>query len=884
MILRAIFIRRLNEPRRLPAATASELVRWSLYSALLALVASCSTTYRMGEPIHAGHVAPPTSPHPSAGPSTTAAPLDEWDLKWAKVQGSPDTVSWVDHFRICAIKYRYRNYDALFRCLDLFDKRIARGGKALEHGDEARQAAPVLSGWLRASAYADLGDRSAALKSAELAWAALPERYRRGEVPPDFGKFLEKTEKNFTRGVWRIAGMSVFSADPTLWGRDNPAALDMGSQTIAMSLAAQRAVLYQQLGRTEEAKVALGQLEKWGRFQLNDGVIPFVGGSFPYGAQVQLLSLGPLYAAGSYAQAVTAYEAAGKRLASQRRKQQILMANAWLVLPVRLVMLASEKALAQPDVRAFAVASEDAANALLYASSLARTGRTADARAMFDSLLEMPELRAMGNLYWVVLYARSQISQQDGKPEEAIGYLRQSVDAIESVRGTIAFEAAKIGFAGDKQAVYADLVRLLAESGDWTGAFMAAERAKARSLVDLLAQHHELAPPHASDDKVRALLAQAAVTQDAGVPGTESEIRGIKLVADSRVALSMAAPEAASLLAVQTVPISEIRARLAPDEALVDYFVVGDDLYAFVLNGSKLSGFRLSARGLDADVRAFRDAIQGHNQPTDQLGARLYDRLIRPLSAALTSPTLTISPNGPLHYLPFAALKDGNKYLVDQYSIRLIPSAGTLAYLRTDHPARPGTLLALGNPDLGDSSYNLPNAQAEAEQVAAMFPDSRALVGAAASKGAILELGSGFAMLHFATHGKFNADTPLASGLYLAKEGRDDGVLTVDDLYSMRLDADLVTLSACETALGQVANGDDVIGLTRGFLYAGARSIVASLWEVDDAATKQLMLSFYRNLKYGDKREALRLAQIETRAKYPEPLYWAAFQIVGQAE
>jgi CHAT domain-containing protein len=106
-------------------------------------------------------------------------------------------------------------------------------------------------------------------------------------------------------------------------------------------------------------------------------------------------------------------------------------------------------------------------------------------------------------------------------------------------------------------------------------------------------------------------------------------------------------------------------------------------------------------------------------------------------------------------------------------------------------------------------------------------------------------------------------------------------VLTVADLYTLRFDADLVTLSACETGLGKVASGDDVIGLTRGFLYAGARSIVASLWEVDDAATEQLMLAFYGNLQTHDKRESLRLAQIDTRTRYPQPLFWAAFQIVG---
>jgi len=124
----------------------------------------------------------------------------------------------------------------------------------------------------------------------------------------------------------------------------------------------------------------------------------------------------------------------------------------------------------------------------------------------------------------------------------------------------------------------------------------------------------------------------------------------------------------------------------------------------------------------------------------------------------------------------------------------------------------------------------------------------------------------------------------LSSGLYLAKDAKNDGVLTVGELYSMNLDADLVTLSACETGLGKVANGDDVVGLTRGFLYAGSRSIVASLWSVDDQATATLMKAFYENLSNQNKQEALRLAQLKTRKTFPHPFYWAAFQLTGRAD
>lgn len=108
-------------------------------------------------------------------------------------------------------------------------------------------------------------------------------------------------------------------------------------------------------------------------------------------------------------------------------------------------------------------------------------------------------------------------------------------------------------------------------------------------------------------------------------------------------------------------------------------------------------------------------------------------------------------------------------------------------------------------------------------------------------------------------------------------------MLTSEDLYSLQINADLVTLSACETAIGKISNGDDVIGLSRGFLYAGASSTVASLWQVDDEATSFLMIEFYKNLKSTNKRQALRAAQLETKKRYPQPYYWAAFQLIGKS-
>lgn len=841
---------------------------------------------RMGDPLKADPAA--KSPDTTARQverqnSKKQAGFDQWAEEWRLIQSPDDPVDWIDHFRVCAIKFRYRNYDELFRCLDSFEAKVAKGGKRVSHVEAVRRATPVLTGWMRAFAYAELGEPDVALKWAESAWNALPEDYRETRQAFFLGG---QAHTEFTDVAWYISGSSQWVEDESRQGRDNPAGLDLTAETIAMSLAAQRSLLYQHLGETEKAKIALEQLRKWEDLKNKDTLIGLFPTSAPYKSKAQLLSTGPLFAMGEYARVVKAYDGAAADLERKRHRQQSRDMLARLWLPGTIMNSLEDLALAPftpKDARLFAV--EDASNALIYAQSLARLGKTTEARSMLDTLLALPETRAMGNLYWTTLYERSRIALEDGKREEAIGLLEQSVEAIEGVRSTISFEAAKVGFAGDKQAVYGALVGALAQTGDWSEAFLVAERAKARALVDLLAQRRDLAPPPAVDDKVRELFAHASTVEgNQGPPVTEAAVRGVMVVATARTALADLAPEAASLVSVQNVSITDIAARIANDETLIDYYRVGDDLYALLLNGTTVKGFKLSAQGLDEEVRSFRDAIERRDPKAAEHGRPLYDRLIRPLLTEIKGNKLTISPHGVLHYLPFGALSDGDQYLLDRFSVRLIPSAGTLVYLKTDRPAKAGKLLALGNPDLGDTRFDLPNAQVEAVNVAEMFADSRALVRGDASKTAVKELGNGFSILHFATHGKFNTDAPLSSGLYLAKGSEADGVLTVSDLYTLRWDVDLVTLSACETGLGRVASGDDVIGLTRGFLYAGARSIVASLWEVDDAATEKLMVSFYRNLESNDKRAALRLAQIEMRKNYPHPMYWAAFQIIGRAD
>jgi CHAT domain-containing protein len=522
----------------------------------------------------------------------------------------------------------------------------------------------------------------------------------------------------------------------------------------------------------------------------------------------------------------------------------------------------------------------------MMAKAQLETGDVAGAKAGYDRLLGMPQARDNGDIHWLLLFDRGRIAEREGQAAESIRWYREAVEVIERQRATINTEASKIGFVGDKQALYRQLVGVLVAEGRAALAFEYAERAKSRALVDLLAATRDLAVRQGNEAQLRALVTMGdAAEAEARV---QSEVardaagQSRSLAGKARAELAAQAPELASLVSVSYLAADQMRAALRPDEALVEYFYGGETLFAFLATREAVQAQRLDARGLEADVREFRRAVanplaNGHLERAQSL----YGRLIKPFEDALEGRALTIVPHGALHYLPFAALHDGSRYLVERAGIRVLPSASVLRYLRVPAggPAQP--VLALGNPDLGDARYDLGFAQAEAEAVAALAPQSRTLVRREATETAFREAAGAFNVLHIASHGEFNADAPLQSALFLARDPQNDGRLTVAELYGLRLSAELVVLSACETGLGSTLSGDDVVGLSRGFLYAGGNSVVASLWKVDDLATGQLMTRFYENLRQLDKREALRQAQLQVKGTRPHPFFWAAFQLTG---
>ena len=514
-------------------------------------------------------------------------------------------------------------------------------------------------------------------------------------------------------------------------------------------------------------------------------------------------------------------------------------------------------------------------------------GEIPEAKKGFDKMLTSPAVSQNGEIYWLLLYDRGRVAAHEGDLPAAIEFWRRAIEVIEEQRSTINTEASKIGFVGDKQAVYRALVAGLFAQQKNIEAFDYVERSKARALVDLLAGKKDFAVAAPNAEEIRKLLSGAdAAEEEARVQGALAAQSG-RRSADVRLevkALREQAPDLASLVSVSSTPLAEIQSRIPEDEALVEYYYDDNALYAFVISREGLQAAKLDSGGLEADVRMLRKAVElpagdGH----DALSRRLHARLIAPLPGLSGKQKLLIVAHGILHYLPFAALRDDAGYLIDRYSLRFLPSASVIRYLRRGGSQEQAGVLAFGNPDLGDPKLDLKFAQEEAVEIARKVPQSRALLRKEATESAFRQYAGGFGYLHFATHGEFNADAPLKSALMLARDERSDGLLTVDKLYSTRLGAELVTLSACETGLGKIANGDDVVGLTRGFLYAGAATVVASLWKVDDQATAALMTRFYDELKAGDKRAALRAAQLATREKFPHPFFWAAFQLTGDA-
>lgn len=526
--------------------------------------------------------------------------------------------------------------------------------------------------------------------------------------------------------------------------------------------------------------------------------------------------------------------------------------------------------------------------AFMMSKALLESGRAAEAKSGFERLLAIRQAQENGEIYWLLLNDRGRIAEQEGDLAAALDCYRRAIDIVERQRASINTEASKIGFVGDKQALYARAIAAALALNQPALAYDYMERAKSRALVDLLAAKSS-APLALKtlDAPAQALLGAYRQAADEAAAQLPLDMAGAPLergAAGPARALRQREPELASLVTVESLPLAQVRTYLQPDETLVEYYLNGKELVLVAAAADSVVSARIDAATLEQDIRAFRALIEAQDGQALAAGQALYARLLGPVERQIAGRNLVIVPHGPLHYLPFAALHDGKHYLIEERNLRYLPSASVQQYLRPQPAgARLNQMLIYGNPDLGRAELDLPSAEEEARLIAQMVPEHTILTRRAASETAFKRLAGQFAYLHVAAHGQFKGDTPLQSRLVLAADADNDGSLTLGEIYDLRLNADLVTLSACETGLGTAMSGDDLIGMTRGFLYAGSSNIIASLWQVDDAATAQLMQQFYRNLLAGQsKKEALRQAQRSLWPRFPQPMFWAAFYLTGQ--
>jgi CHAT domain-containing protein/tetratricopeptide (TPR) repeat protein len=530
------------------------------------------------------------------------------------------------------------------------------------------------------------------------------------------------------------------------------------------------------------------------------------------------------------------------------------------------------------------------------------------------------------------------------KPAEARQALLDAVAAAEGLRVRVAGneEDQERSFEYLVEPYYA-LVGLLVRQGETAEALAYAERAKGRVLLDVLHGGRENVTKAMTEDEVkqeRALIAAmvapntqlARLRQQPGadpalVAQLDAQLQQARRAYESFQTNLYAAHPQLRAQRGESPPftLAELAA-LVPDSAtaLAEYVLTDDEVYLFVArrgtSGPQLQVYTLNVRGAELAemARSFRRRVAERDLAVKQPAARLYDLLLKPAERQLRGVRkLCVVPDGALWELPFQALHTGARgYLLEQYAISYAPSLSVLREMNRRRDAgggaargdaaggtRGASLFALGNPVLSGATLaraeatrdeplsQLPSAEREVNALGQLYgrDRSRVLVGAQAREAAVKAEAGRYRVLHFATHALLDDRNPMYSRILLASEpdgSSEDGLLEAWEVMKLDLSADLIVLSACQTARGRVAPGEGVIGISWALFVAGSPAAVVSQWEVDSERSTDLMVQFHSNLigprRAESKAEALRQAALKLlRGRYSHPAYWAGFILIG---
>ncbi|MEG4494650.1 tetratricopeptide repeat protein [Microcoleus sp. D3_18_C4] len=471
-----------------------------------------------------------------------------------------------------------------------------------------------------------------------------------------------------------------------------------------------------------------------------------------------------------------------------------------------------------------------------------------------------------------------------GNLTESEKMLVNAIQVWESMRQLLGSnDANKVSIFEEQARTYVTLQQVRVAQNNPIAALEIAERGRARAFVDLLTQRLSSGStnPVINTSPDREQIRQIAKAQNAtlvqySIIYDDFQIQGKQIIArESAIYIWVIQP---------TGEITFRQVDLQPlwqkHNASLASLIIGNQEFLAVRSRSSF----------------------GSTQPQPDLPT-LHQLLIDPIASLLPKDPnahVIFIPQGSLFQVPFPALQDASStYLIQKHTILTAPSIQVLALTRQQRQKlaqkqpKSSNALVLGNPTMPSvSSYPgepkrqlspLPGAEAEAIAIAPLL-NTQAIIGAQGTKAQIVQKMPQASTIHLATHGLLDDVRGLGSAIALAPSGSDDGLLTAEEIFDMKLQANLVVLSACNTGEGRIT-GDGVIGLSRALISAGVPSVIVSLWAVPDAPTSELMQSFYQNLQNNpDKAQALRQAMLTTMKTHPQPRNWAAFTLIGEAE
>jgi len=514
-----------------------------------------------------------------------------------------------------------------------------------------------------------------------------------------------------------------------------------------------------------------------------------------------------------------------------------------------------------------------------------------------------PEIR------WQSNYQKGLVYEKQNKLIEARDSYLEAIRIIEQIRGNLTIEEFKSSYINNKIDVYDRLIGIYLRLDQSQLALEFTERAKARTFFEMLANRKINFSENRSDSlinmeqekrfEIQQLYKQLQnITTGAQGNNTTRQINERNLVTelnekqdeydDILVRLKLFNPEYSQIVSVTPVGTEDMRSSLDKRSAIISYWISNDEIYLWLISKNTIiqktiPTTRESLTKSITDARRYiaSNAVEMANTEME----KLYDYLIGPVSDELKAFTnLIIVPNRSLHFLPFQALRNSDgKHLIEQFNISYEPSLSVHVLCQNRSPVEGSRFFGAALSDVSVGlNIGLPGTEDELNKILPLFADNLSAFGEAGTETFVKKNIEGYKFIHLATHGFFNFEQPVYSFLLFPQSNDDDGRLTVHEVFGLNLDARLVTLSACETGLGYLDRGDEIVGLSRAFIYAGSSAVIVSLWSVADYQTSLLMTKFYTYMKDHSIEESLAKAQREVMELYPNPIYWAPFVLIGK--